>query len=47
MTVVVVVGVVVTIVVTGSCVVSVDNDTLVWLGVVVSVVVLVEACSLV
>jgi hypothetical protein len=46
-TVVVVVGVVVTIVVTGSCVVTDDNDTLVWLGAVVSVVVLVEACSLV
>jgi len=46
-TVVVVVGVVVTIVVSGSCVVSDDNETLVCLGVVVSVVGIVEACSLV
>jgi hypothetical protein len=46
-TVFVVVGGVVTIVVSGSCVVSDDNETLVCLGVVVNVVVLVEACSLV
>jgi hypothetical protein len=46
-TVVVVVGVVVTIVVTGSCVVTDDNGTLVRLGVVVSVVRIVEVCSLV
>ncbi len=47
MTVVVVVGVVVTTVVTGSCVVSDDNDTLVWFEIVVRVVGIVEACSLV
>jgi hypothetical protein len=46
-TVVVVDGVVVTTVVTGSCVVSDDNDTLVWFEIVVRVVGIVEACSLV